>query len=80
MDNRAHIALRIKKEYPFTSFLVTHDLGIVKSIGDRVAVMYLGRIVETAPVKIFFSNPCHPYSKALLSSVLKPGTRQGRIG
>jgi len=73
---------KIKKEYPVTSFLVTHDLGLVKDIGDTVAVMYLGRIVETAPVKTFFSDPdtqpCHPYSKALLSSVLKPGIRSGK--
>ena len=69
---------KIKKKYPVTSFLVTHDLGLVKNIGDTVAVMYLGKIVETAPVKIFFSNPCHPYSKALLSSVLKPGIREGK--
>ena len=69
---------KIKKEYPVTSFLVTHDLGLVKDIGDTVAVMYLGRIVETAPVKTFFSNPCHPYSKALLSSVLKPDIRRGK--
>ena len=68
---------KIKKDYPVTSFLVTHDLGLVKNIGDTVAVMYLGRIVETAPVKIFFSNPYHPYSKALLSNVLKPGIRKG---
>jgi peptide/nickel transport system ATP-binding protein len=74
----AKLLCRIKKEYPFTSFLVTHDLSLVKSIGDRVAVIYLGIIVETAPVKIFFSNPCHPYSKALLSSVLKPGIRRGK--
>ena len=55
---------KIKKEYPVTIFLVTHDLGFVKNIGDTVAVMYLGRIVETAPVKTFFSNPdTHPILK-----------------
>ena len=74
----AKLFCKIKKEYPVTSFLITHDLGLVKNIGDTVAVIYLGRIVEKAPVKIFFSNPCHPYSKALLSSVLKPGIWKGK--
>ena len=68
---------RIQKEYSLTCFLVTHNLDLVKNIGTTVAVMYLGKIVEKAPVKTFFSQPCHPYSRALLSSVLKPGVWQG---
>ena len=68
---------RMKEKYNITFFLVTHDLGLVKNIGTTVAVMYLGRIVEKAKTGAFFSRPCHPYSTALLSSVLKPGIWEG---
>ncbi len=49
--------------------LITHDLGIVAGIGDRVAVMYAGQIVEESPVSDFFESPRHPYSKGLLASL-----------
>jgi len=49
--------------------LITHDLGIVAAIGDRVAVMYAGQIVEESPVSDFFDSPRHPYSKGLLASL-----------
>jgi oligopeptide/dipeptide ABC transporter ATP-binding protein len=68
----------MKNEYGLTYFLISHDLGLVKAMGTTVAVMYLGRIVEKAPKESFFSNPSHPYSQALLSSVLKPGIWQGK--
>ncbi|WBU53744.1 ABC transporter ATP-binding protein [Paracoccus sp. SCSIO 75233] len=48
---------------------VTHDLGVVAQIADRVAVMYCGRVVETAPVKAFFAAPLHPYSAGLRASI-----------
>jgi oligopeptide transport system ATP-binding protein len=59
--------------------LVTHDLGVVAGIADRVAVMYAGRIVETAPVRDLFAHPTHPYTAALIASVPRldspPGAR-----
>jgi peptide/nickel transport system ATP-binding protein len=57
--------------------LITHDLGIVAGMADRVAVMYAGRIVEEAPVDALFSDPKHPYTRGLLASIPggAPGTR-----
>jgi peptide/nickel transport system ATP-binding protein len=54
--------------------VVTHDLGLAWNIADRVAVMYLGRIVETGPTEQILENPKHPYTRALLSVV--PETRE----
>jgi oligopeptide transport system ATP-binding protein len=49
--------------------LITHDLGVLAGIADRILVMYAGRVVETAPTGELFANPCHPYTAGLLSSV-----------
>jgi peptide/nickel transport system ATP-binding protein len=53
--------------------LITHDLGVIAQICDRVIVMYAGQIVETSEVKALFSRPQHPYTKALLESIPQPG-------
>ena len=57
--------------------LITHDLGVVAEMADRVAVMYAGRIVEEAPVDELFADPKHPYTRGLLASIPggAPGTR-----
>ena len=60
---------RIKAESDMALLLVTHDLGIVSHVADRVAVMYSGRIVETAPVDALFAGPLHPYTRGLLECV-----------
>jgi oligopeptide transport system ATP-binding protein len=54
--------------------LITHDLGVVARVADRVAVMYAGRIVESATTRELFASPRHPYTRALLSSSVAPGT------
>ena len=59
----------LQKELNLTYLFISHDLSVVAHICDEVAVMYLGRIVEYAPTRELFSNPKHPYTKALLSSI-----------
>lgn len=59
----------LRKQYGMSIILVTHNLGIVSEMADRVCVMYAGRIVETAPVRELIGNPLHPYTSALLKAV-----------
>jgi len=61
-----------------TYLLISHDLGVVANLSDRVAVMYAGRIVEIAPAARIFEAPRHPYTEALLSAVLSPDPRRKR--
>lgn len=60
---------RIKEDYNMSVLNVTHDLGVVSELADRVVVMYLGRIMEIAEVKELFRSPAHPYTQALLRSI-----------
>ncbi|MEU5365228.1 ABC transporter ATP-binding protein [Streptomyces sp. NPDC005925] len=61
------LLLRLRTELGLSALVVTHDLGLAWNIADRVAVMYLGRIVETGPVEQVLTAPRHPYTQALLS-------------
>lgn len=67
----------LRKEFGLTYLFISHDLAVVEHLAMRVAVMYLGRIVEEAPVAELFERPRHPYTQALLSSVLTPDPTQG---
>ncbi|KTC03253.1 ABC transporter ATP-binding protein [Pseudomonas sp. ICMP 10191] len=66
----------IQKELGLAVIFITHDLGLVARIADRVAVMYAGQIVETAPAIELFENPQHPYTRGLLASIPIPGRTQ----
>ncbi len=64
-----NLFMDLREQLNLTYLFVSHDLGVVEHISDRVAIMYLGRIVEEAPVEEIFRRPNHPYTKALLSEV-----------
>ena len=68
------------RELGLTFVLISHDLGVVRHIADRVAVMYLGKIVEEGPAAEVFSHPKHPYTRALLAAVPGQGKAEGRPG
>jgi oligopeptide transport system ATP-binding protein len=59
----------LQREYNMGLILITHDLGVVADVADKIAVMYAGRIVETAPVHELYARPSHPYTKGLLQSI-----------
>ena len=72
-----NILMDLKDEFHFSYLFIAHDLSVVKHISDSLGVMYLGTIVERAPKKLLFSNPVHPYTKALFSAA--PTIDEGSI-
>jgi len=67
-----NLLIELRQELNLTYVLISHDLAVVEHIASTVAVMYLGRIVEQAETRELFKRPCHPYTQALLASVLTP--------
>ncbi|MFI1849415.1 ABC transporter ATP-binding protein [Streptomyces sp. NPDC020480] len=70
----------LRREYDMGLILITHDLGVVADAADTIAVMYAGRIVETAPVRDLYRRPAHPYTRGLLDSVPRLDARGGAHG
>lgn len=68
----------LRRELGIAYLFISHDLGVVEHIADRVAVTYLGRIVEEGPTERIFAKPAHPYTEALLSAVPVPNPRMQR--
>ena len=72
-----NLLMDLRNEFGLTYILISHDLAVVEHLAERVAVMYLGRIVEEAATEDLFKRPRHPYTQALLTSVLTPDPRLG---
>lgn len=75
-----NLMLDLRREMNLTYIFISHDLSVIQHIADKVAVMYLGKIVEYAPVEEIFARPQHPYTKALISAVpqMNPADRTNR--
>jgi len=64
-----NLFMALRHDLALTYLFISHDLGVVRHLSDRVVIMYLGRVLETAPTEALFSSPSHPYTQALLAEV-----------
>lgn len=64
-----NMLMKLREENDLTYMFITHDMGVMRNISTRVAIMYLGKLCEVAPTELFFSNPLHPYTQMLLSAI-----------
>ena len=71
-----NLLMELRTELGLTCLFISHDLGVVEHLSDRVAIMYLGRIVESAPMETLFAAPNHPYTQALLNEVPRIDARR----
>lgn len=66
---------RLQKQFGIALILITHNLGVVAQMCDRVAVLYAGRVAETGPVQAIFESPSHPYTRGLMGAIPRKGSR-----
>jgi oligopeptide/dipeptide ABC transporter ATP-binding protein len=70
-----NLLVDLQEEFGLTYLVISHDLGVIRYVCDRIAIMYMGRIVETGSTSQIFQSPRHPYTQALLSIMAEPGVR-----
>ena len=73
-----NLLMDLQQKLGLSMLLIAHDLAVVRHIADRIGVMYLGKLVEVAPAESLYTDPRHPYTRALLSSALIPDPKQQR--
>ena len=71
-----NLFMKLREEFNLTYLFISHDLGVVRHLSDRVAIMYLGRVVEEGPAEELFDKPNHPYTVALLAEIPRLDTRR----
>jgi peptide/nickel transport system ATP-binding protein len=74
-----NLFMDLRQQLDLTYLFISHDLGVIEHISDRVVIMYLGRVVETAPTEALFAEPNHPYTRALLDEVPRIDVRKRRF-
>jgi len=75
-----NLFMDLRRDFDLTYLFISHDLGVVEHIADRVVIMYLGRVVETAPTEALFDTPRHPYTQALLANMPRISTGKQAFG
>lgn len=73
------LMIKLQEQFQMAIIMITHDLGVVSKMCDDVAVMYMGKIVESAPVGTIFKEPAHPYTVGLINSIPRLGARNGKL-
>ncbi len=74
-----NLFMELREDFELTYLFISHDIGVVEHLADRVAIMYLGRVVEMAPTEALFDNPNHPYTQALLHEVPRLDLRRRKF-